>query len=84
MGTLSEHETFVSDTNEAWANILGEKIYARDPSTGEVFYLDDVGGTYLRNPETGYILMGVDEVAAGELEQLGWQRMDLRYNPFRQ
>lgn len=54
MGTLSEHETFVSDTNEAWADILGEKIYARDPSTGEVFIwtTSAVGTCAIRKPAT--------------------------------
>ncbi len=79
---LQEHAEFTSDMNEAWGNILGEKIYARDPSTGEIFYLDDVGGNYLRNPETGDILMGVGDVDASRLQSLGWQEMNLSYEPF--
>ncbi len=79
---LYEHQEFTSDINEAWGNILGEKIYAQDPTTGEVFYLDDVGGNYLRNPETGTIITGIDPVATAQLEELGWQRMNLSYEPF--
>ncbi len=80
--TFSMHDEFVSDMNEAWANILGENIYAKDPSTGEVFYLDDVGGNYLRNPETGDILMGVDPQSMDQLMNLGWKPLDLSYEPF--
>ncbi len=79
---LYSHQEFVSDINEAWGNILGENIYAQDPSTGEIFYLDDLGGTYLRNPETGTILMGVDPYSADHLQSLGWQPMNLSYEPF--
>ncbi len=79
---LYSHQEFTSDINEAWSNILGEKIYAQDPSTGEIFYLDDVGGNYLRNPETGSIIMGLSDYDASHLQSLGWQRMNLSYEPF--
>ena len=80
---LYSHQEFTSDVNEAWGNILGEKIYAQDPTTGEIFYLDDVGGNYLRSPETGNIITGLSDYDASYLQSLGWQRMNLSYEPFK-
>ncbi len=80
---IEAHQAFTADMNEAWANILGEKLYAQDPSTGEVFYLDDVGGNYLRDPESGTIIGGVSDYNAATLQQQGWQPLTTAYVPFK-
>lgn len=49
-------QEFETRTHLAWANILSEQTFARDPETGEIFQLDDVGGNFWRDPISGDIL----------------------------
>ena len=75
--TLSENNEFVSQLNTAWSNLLGEKIYVKDPGTGEIFRLDDKGGDFYKEPTFGTILEGVlkDYELQKTLNEMGFEKL---------
>lgn len=69
-------QEFETRTHLAWTNILSEQTFAKDPETGEIFQLDDVGGNFWRDPDTGAILAtvpGTDFEAF--LQANGWRQL---------
>ncbi len=83
--TLQEGNEFVSDMNTAWANILGEQVFTRDPTTGEVYHLDDYSGEFFRDPDLGTIIQvpSYDYDFQNELLDLGWRKMERSFWEFK-
>jgi len=75
--TLRENDEFVSELNTAWSNLLGEKIYVKDPGTGEIFRLDDKGGDFYKEPTFGTIIENVpkDYELQKTLNEMGFQKL---------
>jgi hypothetical protein len=75
--TLSEGNEWVSDLNTAWANLLGEKTYVKDPGTGEIFRLDDRGGDFYKEPTFGTIWKNVpkDYELQRSLQEMGFEKL---------
>jgi hypothetical protein len=75
--TLSEGNEWVSDLNTAWANLLGEKTYVKDPGTGEIFRLDDRGGDFYKEPTFGTIWENVpkDYELQRFLQEMGFEKL---------
>ena len=75
--TLSENDEYISNLNTAWANLLGEKIYVKDPGTGEIFRLDDKGGDFYKEPTFGTIIENVpkDYELQKTLNEMGFEKL---------
>ena len=74
---LRENDEFVSELNTAWSNLLGEKIYVKDPGTGEIFRLDDKGGDFYKEPTFGTIVENVpkDYELQKTLNEMSFQKL---------
>ncbi len=77
LGVLDEHNEFLTRSSIAWANLLSEKTFVKDPRTGEIFQVDLSKGRYWRDPSGEMILGGVREMS--ELEEVlkakGWRKL---------
>ena len=77
LGVLDEHNQFLTRSSIAWANLLSEKTFVKDPRTGEIFQVDLSEGRYWRDPSGEMILGGVRELS--ELEEVlkarGWRKL---------
>ena len=77
LGVLDEHNQFLTRTSIAWANLLSEKTFVKDPRTGEIFQVDLSQGRYWRDPSGEMILGGVREMSGLEevLRARGWRKL---------
>ncbi len=75
--SLSEGNKWVSDLNTAWANLLGEKTYVKDPGTGEIFRLDDRGGDFYKETTFGTIWENIpkDYELQKSMQEMGFERL---------
>ncbi len=82
---LGAGNEFISDMNTSWANVLGEEVFARDPSTGEVFHLDHAGGEIFRDPEFGSVVEIPPDAynLQNTLVDMGWRRMERSFWEFK-
>ena len=79
--SMAQERKFQEEMARAFANVLSDQIYVRDPESGEVFHIDDVAQQYWTN-EFGDII-GVDEpVDEWKLEAMGWHKMEARLEGF--
>ena len=78
LGVLDKHNEFLTRTSTAWANLLSEKTFVKDPETGEIFQVDLTGDHYWRDPLGEVILGGVREMSELEdiLKARGWRKLD--------
>lgn len=84
LAMLQGYREDLSASNTAWANLLGEQAFVRDPETGEVWKADieSYWGRWMRSPDGETILsLGERGEIAAALRGQGWRELEQWFEP---
>jgi len=87
MDSMRKEWEFQRAMANAWTNLLGDTVYVKDESTGEIYHIWDLGDEYWID-ETGQHILALNETDSLLLDQdliaNGWRKLSKSYEGFKE